>query len=110
MNRLHAEHNAQREADADALGRTERDLQPGRPALPLPEAPKRDGVNRDWQGAAPFQLFQGLAARLEEAVTAYRAVPLSRSPSLESALPRLFCVVAQSSGTRSRVLSSSATW
>jgi site-specific DNA recombinase len=26
MNRLHAEHNAHREADADALGRTERDL------------------------------------------------------------------------------------
>jgi hypothetical protein len=37
------------------------------------------------------------------------AVSLSRSPSVNSALPRLFCVVAQSSGTRSRVRSSSAT-
>ena len=31
-----------------------------------------------------------------------------RSPSLQSALPRLFCVVAHSSGTRSRVRSCSA--
>src|SRR5271165_7054627 len=37
-----------------------------------------------------------------------RAVPLSRSPSRASAPPRFFCVIAQSSGTRSRVLSSSA--
>ena len=36
------------------------------------------------------------------------AVPVSRSPSARSALPRLFCVIAQSSGTRSRVLSCSA--
>jgi hypothetical protein len=36
------------------------------------------------------------------------AVPLSRSPSLRSALPRLFCVSAHLSGTRSRVYSSSA--
>ena len=37
-----------------------------------------------------------------------RAVPLSRSPSLQSAVPRLFCVIAQSSGTRSRVRVSGA--
>ncbi len=36
------------------------------------------------------------------------AVPFPRSPSARSALPRLFCVAAQSSGTRSRVLSFSA--
>ena len=36
------------------------------------------------------------------------AVPLSRSPSRSRALPRLFWVMAQSSGTRSRVRTSSA--
>jgi hypothetical protein len=34
-----------------------------------------------------------------------RLVPFSRSPSLVSALPRLSCVVAHWSGTRSRVIS-----
>jgi hypothetical protein len=33
---------------------------------------------------------------------------LDRSPSLRSAVPRLFCVVDQSSGSRSRVLYCSA--
>ena len=33
----------------------------------------------------------------------HRAVPLSCCASIESAVPRLFCVLAQSSGTRSRV-------
>jgi hypothetical protein len=33
-----------------------------------------------------------------------RSVPLSRSPSLKSALPRFICVVAHWSGTRARVL------
>ena len=37
-----------------------------------------------------------------------RAGLLSRSPSRSSALPRPFCVTAQSSGTRSRVCSASA--
>jgi hypothetical protein len=35
-----------------------------------------------------------------------RAVPSSRSPSVLSAVPRLFCAFAQSSGTRARVPSS----
>ena len=39
-----------------------------------------------------------------------RAVPLSRSASLKSALPRLLCIVAHWRGARSRVISVSASW
>ena len=34
------------------------------------------------------------------AASSRRAVPLSRSPSVESAVPRFICVIAQPSGTR----------
>ena len=61
----------------------------------------------------------GLAAEMEDKtvfaigrpvgeVPRSRAVPLSRSPSTPSAVPRLLCVVAHCSGTRSRVCASSA--
>ena len=43
-----------------------------------------------------------------EGASSSRAVPPSRSPSAPSASPRLFCVTAQSSGTRSCVHSCSA--
>ena len=48
------------------------------------------------------------AARRTVTASSRRTVPLSRSPSFSSATPRAFCVAAQSSGWRSRVLSSSA--
>jgi hypothetical protein len=45
---------------------------------------------------------------LSNCVTGSNGMTASRSPSVLSALPRFICVIAQSSGTRSRVLSSSA--
>jgi site-specific DNA recombinase len=46
--------------------------------------------------------------RPEATASSSRAVPLSRSPSLPSAVPRFICVMAHRSGMRSRVHPSSA--
>jgi len=58
-----------------------------------------------WSGT-PRGSFVQRARKAADRLLETRAV--SRSPSLESALPRLFCVMGQSSGTRARVVSSSA--
>ena len=94
-----------------AIGR-DRLLELRRPALPLAEpleriaeiVLRRRPVERHAL-ARPF--LQRLAIGRDRLLKLRRpALPLAER--LSSALPRLFCVVAQSSGTRSRVNSSSA--
>ena len=82
-----------------------------RPALALAEHRERDAETllcprpAEWN---PLARSSSRAARKAATASSSFAVPLSRSPSLISARPRLFCVSAQRSGTRSRVLSSRA--
>ena len=94
-----------------AIGR-HRLLEPRRPALPLPERSRaqcRDSSASPPSRAEPARASAPPAPR-DRPRPPPRAAP-SRSPArraLSSASPRLVCVAAQSSGTRSRVSSSSA--
>ena len=87
-----------------AIGR-DRPLQPRRPALPLPERQERiaEIVLRPRplkRNALAGPLLQrGAIGRDRLLQTRRPALPL---PKRESATPRLFCTIAQSSGTRSR--------
>ena len=102
-------------ARASALpARLDRPRPPPRPrrsALPLAERPER--VSKVALRARPAER-NTLARRFLQRRDFGRdrlldpRVPLSRSPSARSVFPRPICVPAQSSGTRSRVRSSSA--
>ena len=60
------------------------------------------------ESALRSRVLSSSAARSAATASSSRAVPLSRWPSVWSALPKSTCVAAQASGTRSRVYSSSA--
>jgi hypothetical protein len=79
-------------------------LEPRRPALPLAEHSKR--IAEIHLGGGPIERRpRATTSRKAATASSSRAVPLSRSPSLASALPRFIWVAAQSSGARSRVYS-----
>ena len=80
-------------------------------ALPLTQGPK--GIAEVVLGRSPIErhalagtFLKGGAEGVHSLLK--RSVPFSRSPRAPRALPRLFWVVAQLSGTRSRVYSSRA--
>ena len=87
-------------------------LQPRRAALALARAPgaRCRGCSASWPSRAARARGSIPPARRDRRRPPPPAAPCrSRArPRVMSALPRLFCVVAQSSGTRSRVRSSSA--
>jgi hypothetical protein len=85
-------------------------IEPRRPALPLAKRSKR--IAEIVLGRGPLERRARVnsckASRSAATASASRAVPLSRSPSLSSALPRFTWAPAHRSGTRPRVSSFNA--